>query len=72
MWPNCGHHQHVSRKEANSLIQQDEARMIGGDGTKITSPVSMIVPTDNNRQWRNRPSGHFLGPKVRQLVRIGV
>ena len=44
IWPQCKGHRHMKRSEAIAGVQNGEFRFVGGEGTKITRPVTMIVP----------------------------
>lgn len=66
--PKCKNHVHVDVEQAVKLVLEDTHRFIGGNDTSVAAGWSAIVETDNNREWRNRPSGGAQGAKVRQLV----
>lgn len=69
IWPSCRRHRHLKRRAAQLLIEGTTHRYVGGKDTKTQGPVSMIVECENNnREWRNVPSGGPLGLVVRQLV----
>lgn len=70
LWPSCKMHKHISTTEAQSLIEADLYRFVGGRDTKV-GETSMIVPcSTNERTWANRPSGHPLGFVVKQYVPV--
>jgi hypothetical protein len=43
VWPTCKAHLHISPNEAKRMIENGEARFIGGHGTKVSKPVTMIT-----------------------------
>jgi hypothetical protein len=67
IWPICKAHRHISRAKAEVLVQENDARWIGGAHTKVQGPVTMIVPTFlQGRTWK--PVGPRLGVRVWQFV----
>ena len=44
IWPTCKAHRHVKNREAQEAAKAGLVRFLGGLGTKILDPVSMVVP----------------------------
>jgi hypothetical protein len=65
IFPDCRAHRHISPAEAkqglaDTFYLQPDPRLL----------TAVMECTTNDREFRPRPSGHFLGPKVMQLVPV--
>ena len=65
IFPDCRQHRHIPAWEAEQGLR--ECTLVTPDPRLLTA---VTLSTSESYQWRNKPSGHFLGPKVRQLVRV--
>ena len=59
-WPQCVNHQHMSGRLAAAAAKAGMVRFLGGPGTKVASPVSMVVRV-RTRQWQPVPTAGLLG-----------
>ena len=42
-WPKCKWHHHCKKREAKEMVETGSHRWVGGEGTAVLGPVSMIV-----------------------------
>lgn len=60
IWPKCKHHRHIKQREAKAGVESGEYRFIGGEGTKVQGPVSMVVPI-RVKPWQPVPTAGLMG-----------
>ena len=62
-WPQCKNHHHASSTKVLRLAEAGLVRFLGGPGTKIPSPVSMVVAS-KQRQWQPVPCANTDGSQL--------
>lgn len=75
IWPICksGEHRHISRKKLAPLLSSGAVRWVGGEGTCVETPVSMVTLV-KVKMWQPVPSraengATLLGLRTWGLVR---
>lgn len=54
-WPVCKGHLHASKKEVDKLLSSGAVRWVGGEGTCVETPVSMVTLV-KVKLWQPVPS----------------
>jgi hypothetical protein len=50
IWPSCKKHLHMTKAKADSMVEAEEHRYVGGPNTKVGF-VSAVVPTGGRGIW---------------------
>lgn len=43
IWPKCKDHKHIKKREAREGAEAGLLRFVGGEGTMVQGPVSMVT-----------------------------
>jgi hypothetical protein len=68
IWPTCKAHHHIKKREAVEGAAAGLVRYLGGEGTKIQYPVSMVTATRIDI-WQPVPTAGVIGLRTWGLPR---